>query len=293
MSDLPDTSQPALPVNLDDVDMPAPVGRPLGGAVNFSDLAFALDHHKGEWTFAGGTIGKRVRVVFVTNRSRRLLFSKDYNQLGPDEKSVVVCQSYDGYEAFGLGRRPDVHELEKGDDGEPLWTTQLAPRQCINDAGEEVCPSAMWHEGFCLCPMRYRLLGGLLGGKKCTPFFWNVHGTLVKPVGELLREVNKTALRQGTKPFLIACELEVIEPRSKRGRGVSKEIYPVRIGAATKDEAEGVVAWARSKGPLAPKALWQQDVDAEKESMRRIGESEGKEGDGGQEGTQVDDGIPF
>lgn len=83
-------------------------------------------------------LGSRLEVCLLHRRQMRKLWSAPYSPTA--ERRSVACMSWDGVDAYGLGRMPTAQELP-----EDAWRESVAERQCIDRmTGEPLCPSAKW-----------------------------------------------------------------------------------------------------------------------------------------------------
>lgn len=141
------------------------------------------DENAGQWTLQGMVLGNAIDMLFVSRRYHRTLWAKSYEDLADGEENLIVCRSFNGDEAFGLGRLPD---LSASDEINEDWRSQCASRVC-RAKGRNVCPAA---ESFtCRPEIRALVLVRWQGGPDVwVPCFFEAKGMAFRQVDDAYAE---------------------------------------------------------------------------------------------------------
>lgn len=156
---------------------------------DWSDMSLQLDNsddensRPGQWKYGNDVIGKPIYLVLIARRMFRTFFARDYDDVKPGEKNIVVCRSHDGYEAFGLGRRPDPGELISG-----AWKEKVAPQVCVNkETGERICPMAGGEQWLCRPQTQYLCMAHWDDIETWVPAFYSARGMAHRPTDNAFR----------------------------------------------------------------------------------------------------------
>lgn len=280
-------------ITADDLALMSPPSVGISYSIDAITLSAEKIRQGATWVHGQQELGPRIDVIPLLNRTFRICFGKKYDSSRPND-GEIVCRSWNGMEAYGIGRQ--LYPAEG-----PAWRESVARQTCATPNGTVVCEAGRGDGGVWPCRPQLRLLC-LVRADETLPWwtlaFFDGRGSLFyvaqNVVQQQIAAVAKARRRNPdgtfTKPHPMRFAFRIqIDPKHGGANGFQSKI----IGQSVLSDQD--FAAVRSQflmpgghegsdaapgQPAIVKTLWDADVAAAKRAMELVGQERQGDSDG-------------